>query len=148
MKRIKFWSILLLVSMVLPTMVACGGDDDDINPNGDELKRQALGLWMCVESKDEGGGKTYNGLMVGKEVCIMSNNTYTSTSSTFGYSGTYSLSGNTITARSSAGTFVVNVTVHGDQMIWDGTANNGTKFRYVFQREIDEGSVSMPPLTV
>ena len=144
MKQIKFWSITLLVLMVLPTIIACGSDDDDNGPSGDELKKQALGLWMCIESRDEGGGRTYNGLMVGKEVCIMSNNTYTSTSSTFGYSGTYSLSGNTITAKSNAGTFVVNVTINGDKMIWDGTASNGTKFRYVFQREIDEGSVTAP----
>ena len=135
----------MLVVMALPMVVACGSDDD--GPSGDELKNQALGLWMCIESKDiVSGGKIYNGLMVGKEVNIMSNNTYTSTSSSFGYTGTYSFSGNTITAKSSAGTFVVNVTVKGDKMTWDGTASNGTKFYYVFQREIDEGSVyAYPP---
>ena len=146
MKKMKFLSILLLVSMVLPTMVACGSDDDN-GPSGDDLKKQALGLWMCIESRDEISGRAYNGMMVGKEVCIMSNNTYTSTSSTFGYSGTYTLSGNNITAKSSAGTFLVNVKINGDKMIWDGTASNGTKFRYVFQREIDEGSVKVPQPT-
>ena len=82
MKKMKFLSILLLVSMVLPTMVACGSDDDN-GPSGDDLKKQAIGLWMCIESRDEISGRAYNGMMVGKEVCIMSNNTYTSTSSTF-----------------------------------------------------------------
>ena len=137
--------LLLLVMMLLPMMVACGDDDGGSGPSGDALKIQAIGLWMCTDSKDEYGGKTYNGLMVGKEVHIMSNNTYTSTSSSFGYSGTYVLSGNTITARSSAGTFVVNVRIIGDKMYWDGTASNGTTFNYTFVREIDEGSVSGYP---
>ena len=31
MKRFKFWSIMMLVVMTLPIMVACGGDDDSGN---------------------------------------------------------------------------------------------------------------------
>ena len=144
MKKMNLWSIIMLVVMALPLMMACSSDDDN-GPSGDALKSQAIGLWMCTESTDEYGGKAYNGLMVGKEVHIMSNNTYTSTSSTFGYTGTYTLSGNTITAKSSAGTFVVNVRIVGERMYWDGTASNGTKFNYTFQREIDEGTVSVSP---
>lgn len=143
MKKMKLWSIMMLVVMMLPMMAACGSDDDAAS--GDDLKKQALGAWMCIESRDEAGGRSMTGLMVGKEVVIMSNNTYTSTSSSFGYSGTYSVSGNTITARSSAGTFVVNVTISGDKMIWNGTASNGVTFRYVFQRELDEDSASVNP---
>ena len=60
----------------------------------------------------------------------------TSISPSFGASGTYSVSGNQITARSSAGTFVVTVTINGDKMTWNGTASNGTSFHYVFQREV------------
>ena len=139
MKKMKLWSMMMLVVMMMPFVASCGSDDDN-GPSGDALKKQAIGKWMCTESRDEASGRVYTGLMVGKEVVIMSNNTYTSTSSTFGYTGTYTLSGNTITAKSSAGTFVVNVTISGDKMYWDGTASNGTKFKYTFQREIDEGS--------
>lgn len=139
----KFWSMMMLL-MMMPLVSSCGGDDD--GPSGDELKKQAIGLWMCIESRDEGGGRVYSGLMVGKEVNIMANNTYTSTASTFGYTGTYMLNGNTITAKSNAGTFLVTVSINGDKMSWEGTASNGTKFRYVFQREIDEhtGYVNLP----
>ncbi len=41
-----------------------------------------------------------------------------------------------ITAKSSAGTFVVTVTISGNKMTWNGTASNGVTFHYVFQREV------------
>ncbi|MBQ8715340.1 MAG: lipocalin family protein [Prevotella sp.] len=54
-------------------------------------------------------------------VTIKNNGTYTSTASTFGYSGTYTISGNSITAKSDSGdTFVVTVTISGDKMTWNG----------------------------
>lgn len=135
MKKTNYWSILMLLLTVLPMVVACGSDDDD-ELTGEELKQKVLGTWMCTESKDEGYGVSYDGLMVGKEVTILSNGTYTSTASTFGYTGTYTISGNTITAKnSSGGSFVLTVTVNGERMIWNGTANNGTKFKYVFVKE-------------
>lgn len=144
MKRMMFWSMMMLVVVMMPLVSSCGDNDDD-GPSGDELKKQAIGLWMCIESRDEGGGRVYDGLMVGKEVNIMVNNTYTSTASTFGYTGTYTLSGNTITAKSNAGTFLVTVSINGDKMTWQGTASNGTKFRYIFQREIDEHTSYVNP---
>lgn len=33
MKKLKIWSMMVLVVMALPMMVACGGDDDDVNGN-------------------------------------------------------------------------------------------------------------------
>jgi hypothetical protein len=135
MKKMKLWSIMMLVVMMIPLVISCSKDDDN-GPSGDELKKQAIGAWMCTESRDEGGGRVYNGLMVGKEVVIKANNTYTSTSSTFGYTGTYNLSGNTITAKSNTGTFVVNVKISGNKMTWQGTASNGTTFKYTFVREV------------
>ena len=134
MKKLKLWSMLLL--MMMPVIVSCSSDDDDNGAQGTELVRQAVGTWMCTESTDSSMGQSYKGLMVGKQVTIKSDGTYTSTAPTFGYTGTYTIKGNTITAKSSSGdTFVVNVSVSGNKMTWSGTASNGTTFRYVFVRE-------------
>lgn len=138
MRLIKKWSIWMLMAMILPVMAACGGDDgDDDGARDSELVIKAVGTWMCTQSVDSSGGLSYEGMMVGKQVTINSNGTYTSTASTFGYSGTYSIKGNSITAKSKDGaTFVVTVTISGDKMTWNGTASNGTTFRYVFAREV------------
>lgn len=139
MKQLKFLSILMLVLMMMPAMVSCGDDNSDAvggGPSGSELKSRAIGTWMCTQSNDTAMGYSYDGLMVGKQVTINSDGTYTSTASTFGYEGTYVVNGNKITAKSSKGdTFVVNVNINGNTMTWDGTASNGTTFHYVFIRE-------------
>ena len=136
MKQFKLLSMLLAILMV-PMMVSCGGDDEkDDKPSGDDLIIKASGTWMCTQSVDAMNGQSLQGLMVGKEITINPNGTYTSTAPTFGYSGTYTVSGNKITAHSDAGgTFIINVSISGDRMTWDGTANNGVSFRYIFERE-------------
>lgn len=136
MKQFKHLSIVLAILMI-PMMVSCGGDDEKGSaPSGDDLIIKASGTWMCTQSVDTQNGQSYQGLMVGKEITITPNGTYTSTASTFGYSGTYTVSGNKITAHSDAGgTFLINVSISGDRMTWDGTANNGVSFRYIFERE-------------
>ena len=138
MKNLKILSIMLTILMI-PLMVSCGDNDEkDNTPSGDDLIIKASGTWMCTQSLDTQNGQSYQGLMVGKEIKISPNGTYTSTASTFGYSGTYTVSGNTITARSNAGgTFLITVTINGSRMTWDGTANNGVSFRYIFERESD-----------
>ena len=91
---------------------------------------------MCIQSLDTYQGQSREGLLVGVEITVKSDGTYTSTSTNFGYTGTYTTSGNIITAKSSnSGSFVVAVSISGDKMTWDGTANNGVTFRYVFQKE-------------
>ena len=122
--------------MALALMVACGGDDDGGGSTGNDLLNKAIGTWMCTESTDTSQGYTMEGLMVGKEVTIKNDGTYTSTASSFGYSGTYTIIGNQITAKSSSGTFVVTVKINGSKMTWNGTASNGVTFRYVFTKEV------------
>ena len=136
MKNLKILSIMLTILMI-PLMVSCGDNDEkDNTPSGDDLIIKASGTWMCTQSVDTQNGQSYQGLMVGKEITINPNGTYTSTAPTFGYSGTYTVSGNKITAHSDAGgTFIINVSISGDRMTWDGTANNGVNFRYIFERE-------------
>ena len=137
MRKFYHLSIMLAILMI-PLMVSCGGGDDENNntPSGDDLIIKASGTWMCTQSVDTQNGQTYQGLIVGKEISISPNGTYTSTAPTFGYSGTYTVNGNKITAHSNAGgTFLINVSINGDRMTWEGTANNGVSFRYIFERE-------------
>ena len=125
----------MLMVMTMSLTMGCSKDSDD-SPKDSEFVKQAVGTWMCTESTDtQQNGASYSGLMIGKQVTINSDGTFTSTASTFGYSGTYTISGNKITAKSSSGTFVVTVSIAGDRMTWDGTASNGVQFKYVFVRE-------------
>ena len=134
MKKINFLSILML--MIMPMFMACGSDDKNSNNvPAEELAKMAVGTWMCTESTDTYQGETVRGLQVGKEITIKDNGTYTSTSSSMGYSGTYTTSGNSFTAKSSAGTFVVSATINNNKMTWNGTASNGVSFKYVFTKE-------------
>lgn len=140
----------MLFLLTIPLMMSCGGDDEGEggSETGSDLINKAIGTWMCTQSKDTGLGQTYNGLMVGKEVTIKADGTYTSTDQSFGYTGNYTVNGNKITARSNDGsTFVITVTVRGDQMTWDGTASNGVTFKYVFVREDDTASQTTISIT-
>ena len=77
MKQFKLLSMLLAILMI-PMMVSCGGDDEkDSTPSGDDLIIKASGTWMCTQSVDTQNGKSYQGLMVGKEITISPNGTYT-----------------------------------------------------------------------
>lgn len=137
MKKISFLSIMMLVLMAMPLFVSCGSDDDnDDGARDSQLVAEVSGTWMCVESTDtQQSGYELKSLIVGKEVTIKKDGTFTSNAPSFGKSGTFTVSGNSITAKSEVGTFVVTVTVSGNKMTWDGTASNGVKFHYVFQRE-------------
>lgn len=101
-----------------------------------DLQSLAIGTWKCTQSTDTWqNGNSYTGLMVGKEITIKNDGTYTSTSSDFGTSGSYTISGNKIIANSISGSmFDITVTFSGDNMTWNGVTNNGITFKYVFQK--------------
>lgn len=128
-KTIKLLSVLMF-ALALPMIVACSNDESEPF----DIKK-AVGTWMCVKSTDTYQGMSQDGLLVGTQIKINENGTFTSTSYNFGRSGTYTYKGNQITAKSSAGTFVVTVTIDGDKMTWRGTSSTGVSFQYVFQRE-------------
>ena len=135
MNNLKIWSMTMLIAMMLPLVTSCSKDSEE-SASGADLVSQAVGTWMCTESRDiQQNGVYYDGLMVGKQVTIKSDGTFTSTAPTFGYSGTYTVSGNKITAKSSSGTFVITVSIKGNTMTWNGTASNGVRFNYTFIRE-------------
>lgn len=51
MKKLKIWSMMMLVAIVLPIMVACGGDDGNgqdsqIEAAYDKVKSQIIGSWV------------------------------------------------------------------------------------------------------
>lgn len=131
-KIVKMLSILLAM-VALPMSVACSSDSEE-----DEVFdiNKAYGTWMCIQSTDSYQGHSQNGLLVGAQITINKGGTYSSTASSFGRTGTYTYTGNQITARSSSGdTFVVTVSINGDKMTWSGTASTGVSFKYVFQKE-------------
>ena len=121
--------------MMVVVITACSGDNNDGNID----VNQAVGTWMCIQSTDTYRGQSVTGLLVGTEITINADGTYTSTASSstsvMGKSGTYTINGNTITARTSGYTFVMTASFNGNRMTWDGTATNGVNFHYVFQKE-------------
>ena len=46
MKQLKTWSMMMLMAMSLPLMVACGSDDDDVNTIN---KSELMGTWYTLE---------------------------------------------------------------------------------------------------
>lgn len=114
--------------------VSCSSDDDQDSKTINLA--DAVGTWMCTESSDTSYGRTYTGLLVGAQITINANGTYTSTASSFGESGTFTINGQNITAINSNGdTFIVTASINGDRMKWSGTASTGVQFDYVFIRE-------------
>ncbi len=135
MKKTRFWSILMLVMLSLSLTISCGSDDDE-DLQDTSLQSAAVGTWMCTKSTDSYKGTSAEGLLVGKQITIKNDGTYTSTSSNFGYSGTYSINGNTITAKNTSGdTFIVTVKINNRNMYWEGTASTGVTFDYTFTKE-------------
>jgi len=132
MKKMKEWSMMMLVMLMIPLMVACSKDSEE-EESVDITK--AVGTWYCIKSTDSSGGYTANDLFVGHSVSIKANGTYTSTSSSFGTSGTYKVNGSKIVVNTNSGrAFMVSVFFSGDTMTWRGSGE-GVSFTYVFERE-------------
>ena len=136
MNKILKICILLFAVMTMPTFTSCGDDKDDNLPTPTAFNvKDAYGTWMCIKSTDKYQGKSVEDLLVGAEITVKSDGTFTSTTASIGKNGTYTIKDNVITAKSDAGSFVVYVSINGDRMTWEGTANNGVSFTYVFQKE-------------
>lgn len=139
MKKLNFWSTMLLALVALPMAVACSSDDDDEPINIDD----AVGTWICIQSKDTYQGKTYENQIVGAEVTVSKNGTYVMSYGELTETGTFVVDGNVITARGKMAfdgttyseTAVITITIKGNKMTWSGTSTNGVTFKYVFQKE-------------
>jgi len=127
-------------AIVLSAALFTACEKDEKEPEGQKNTQvtvdNAIGTWMCVSSIDSYGGERYSGLLVGVQITINADGTYTSTSSNFGRSGTYVMNASTFTAKNNAGdTFVLTADVTNDRMTWQGTSSTGVTFSYVFIRE-------------
>ena len=127
----KLFFILLALSAITFVVTSCS-DDDDNDLNLDKI----VGKWMCVKSTDTYQGTTVEGLLVGAQVVINANGTYSSTAESFGKTGTYVYNGETFTAKNTNGeTFIIKAMVHNNDMNWEGTSSTGVSFNYSFKRE-------------
>ena len=145
MKRYYYtWMTLLVFSFVLSAST-CGGDSNNDEAPVDVVN--LVGIWECTASTESWDGGSEEGRRVGKRLVIYSNNTYSSTSGVLG-EGTYTLSGNSLTAISSTGRlFTMTVSLNGSTLKMSGTTNDGYSFDYTFRRVYDNGgggSISIP----
>ena len=92
MKRLRIWSMLMLLILALPMMVACGGDDgDDVKTIN---KSDLIGTWYTLED----------------DWVIVIGNSSVTQYEIWSSGGTYSLNSNTYTW---------NYTINGNRMISD-----------------------------
>lgn len=146
----------LIILMLLP-MVASAYDAQYYNGNrtGSESENlditKIVGSWQCTASIDKSGGKTYTDYMKNQVLTVNLDGTYSSTSKEMG-NGTYTIQGNTFTAKSSSGrTFTATVTLDGDTMIMDGKTSDGITFKYTLKRvgtNISDFTLEEIPVTI
>lgn len=137
MKKLYYYlGIIILFSIASFSIISCGDDDDKTPTITQKNVEDSIGTWMCTSSYDTYQGKTYEGLLVGAQIVIKSDGTYTSTADSFGYSGRYVINEDNIIATNNRGeTFVVVAQVNGNKMVWQGTSSRGVSFTYTFARE-------------
>lgn len=64
MKKIRFWSMMMLAAMVMPVLSSCGGSDDDSPGNGantadDQLKASIEGVWKRTTGSESNQNTIY-----------------------------------------------------------------------------------------
>ena len=136
MKTTKnLWGLLsfMMVAMLCVGFISCNKEDSySTSVNVSDL----VGTWDCTESTDYWDGGSKEGALVGKYIIIESNGTYNSNSSTV-YSGSYTLSGNTLTVRSNKGrkfTATVSINKTKGTMLLEGSTDDGYTFSYKFKK--------------
>ena len=130
--------LVLMSVLVCAGFAACGGDDDNSNEPVDLSKM--VGTWVCTASQDwwttDKGSGDVSGAMVGVELTINSDGTYKSSSSRFGLSGQWSVSGSSFSAKSSSGrTMSGSAAVGSNSMRLTGSTTDGYTFDYSFERK-------------
>ena len=80
MKQVNNLILRLVISLLIPLVSSCSNDDESSSDT--DLLTNAIGTWMCTQSVDTQNGESFQGLMVGKEVTINSDGTYSSTAQT------------------------------------------------------------------
>lgn len=130
-KSFYYFGLFVAMFVCVVSFCACGDDDDDA-PSDITL---AYGTWVCTSSTDSNGSDSYKDLFVGETLTINSDNTYSSSSSSFGRTGTWAVNGNTFIATSSSGKSVsATFTVSSSTLKLSGKASNGYNFNYTFTK--------------
>ena len=130
--------LVLMSVLVCAGFAACGSDDDNSNETVDLSKM--VGTWVCTASQDwwttDNGSGSATDVMKGVTLTINSDGTYKSSSSNFGLSGQWSVSGSSFSAKSSSGRVMTGtVTVSGNSMRLKGSTADGYTFDYSFERK-------------
>ena len=123
----------LFVAAFGPT--SCSSDDDNEEVKPSFTVSQVQGKWFCLYGTDLIDKRNTETQFLGESVVINADGTYTSSSFSFGLSGSYVIKGNRlIFTTSNGGEFTIKVYFEGENMIWSGTGE-GVKFNYTFVRE-------------
>lgn len=130
--------LVLMSVLVCAGFAACGSDDENGGQPVDLSK--TVGTWVCTASQDwwvtDRGSGEASGAMVGVELTINSDGTYKSSSSRFGLSGQWSVSGSSFSAKSSSGRMMSgSVAVGSNSMRLTGSTTDGYSFDYSFERK-------------
>ncbi len=134
MKRIiSYFGFSLTLLACVFSFCACSSDDDESTSADITL---AYGTWVCTSSTDSNGSDYLKDLFVGETLTINSDKTYTSSSSSFGKKGTWSINGNTFIAMATTGKSVsATFSVNSTTLKLSGEASNGYSFNYTFAKK-------------
>lgn len=105
MKKMKIWSMMMLMTMVLPMLVACGGDDNDVKTIS---KSELTGTWYSLE---DGWVLVISNSTVTQYELWSSGGEYSLNSYT--YTWNYTIDGNRIISDDGQ---VANVSINGNKM--------------------------------
>lgn len=131
MEKIKNFSVAILMAFVSVCFLACSKSSDDPVDVA-----SVVGSWVCIASTDSWDGGSTTGYMVDEVLTVKSDGTYQSTSSSMGLSGTWTLTGNSFSAKSSSGRiFNASVSVSSTTLQMNGSTNDGYKFNYTFKKK-------------
>lgn len=136
MEKKYFWSLLtiMMVAMLSVGLASCDKVDDFSTPVS---KSDIVGIWKFTQSTDySSSGSVKEGALKGKTIIFEDYDVYNA-SSTYLYSGTYTLSANKLILRSNRGgkyTIKVAIKNAGRKMLMEGSADNGATFSYTLEK--------------
>ena len=135
MEKKYFWSLLtiMMVTMLGVGLASCDKVDSFSTPVS---KSDIVGIWKFTQSTDYTSSGVKEGALKGKTIIFESYDVYNA-SSTYLYSGNYTLSANKLILRSNRGgkyTIKVAIKNSGRKMLMEGNADNGATFSYTLEK--------------
>lgn len=122
----KFFTIISVAILAISALTSCSKDEQKIE--------NLYGIWVCTYSLDQDNEDRYENVFKDEILIISPQGKYTSTSSEWGYSGTYAVLGNKIKLINSSGEpLSVKFSVNSKSLTLSGNAY-GYDFTYKFSR--------------